>query len=454
MKFFKKVSPFNGIVVLLITVLIMLFVAVPIQNSFGMYGLAITEIIILLIGLVPIIIHKINFKDVLPVKKPKIKELFAVVLLWGGTYFVVNTISLIQVHFFPDSTNVGIEMANFFKSVPIVISLFIVAFLPAICEEVLFRGFILTTFKDVNSKMVVILCVGIMFGIFHIDIYRFFPTAVLGIVLTYIMVKTRNILLPILFHFINNFVTTLISFCVVVDKSIVVSTTTIFINIAIGLIIVPLFYFCGVKLLKCNKCSKSEVNIYDNSLSNNFSTETEYKGKFKIIFTVISILIVSMIGIVVLVQSTDTKNTTENKYDAEWFKNKQLNKNEILNLEINKKVNCYSKDIEIPFCVDSDGQYRFNCVVYNERGISSIIVIDKNNKEIMNNPSNYCKLSSGYLLDKGHYNLRIEFHLDDIDTYYKEFSPENIEKLKVNEDLTTFSNYYLKVNIFKKIQDK
>ena len=46
---------------------------------------------------------------------------------------------------------------------------------------------------------------GIIFGLFHGSVWRFLPTAVLGGVLTYIMLETENMFYPALFHFTNNF---------------------------------------------------------------------------------------------------------------------------------------------------------------------------------------------------------------------------------------------------------
>ncbi len=53
---------------------------------------------------------------------------------------------------------------------------------------------------------------GIIFGIFHLDPVRFLPTAILGMALSYVMIETRNMILPIIFHFVNNGLATLISF--------------------------------------------------------------------------------------------------------------------------------------------------------------------------------------------------------------------------------------------------
>ena len=67
------------------------------------------------------------------------------------------------------------------------------------------RGFIQYSFQSIRRDWVIILCMGLIFGLFHMDPYRFLPTALLGIGLSYVMQKTHNLLLPALFHFTNNF---------------------------------------------------------------------------------------------------------------------------------------------------------------------------------------------------------------------------------------------------------
>lgn len=447
MKIFKKISPLNGLVVLLITFIITLFIATPIQISLGMYGLAITEIIILLIGLLSIIVHKISFRDVLPIKKVKIKQVLGIVLLWIGSYIIVITITLIQNYYFPNGISVGQDLHNFFTSVPIGISLFIVAVMPAICEEVLFRGFILTTFKNVKNKMVIILCVGIMFGVFHVDIYRIVPTAVLGIILTYIMIKTKNILLPILFHFINNFIPTLITFNVVEGKSGVVNAQMIIVFVLISLTIAPLVCFFGSKLLNSGVHRVNEID--DFNLSNNMEIEDNYKNKFKISYTLIGIIIFLIIVVILIYFNKIPANNS----DTIGFKDVKFDKNTILDLEINKKVNCNSKDIYIPFTIINDGEYKLDCNFYNERGKISFIIIDKNDNKTHDIPGQFSQFSGGFYFYKGQYKIHIEFHLDDIDTFYKECSSEQVNRLRINEDLTTLSNFYIKVKISDETED-
>ena len=46
--------------------------------------------------------------------------------------------------------------------------------------------------------------VGVLFGLFHISIHRVLPTALLGIAISYMAVRSGSIFVAMLFHFIVN----------------------------------------------------------------------------------------------------------------------------------------------------------------------------------------------------------------------------------------------------------
>ena len=78
------------------------------------------------------------------------------------------------------------------------------AVLPAVCEEALHRGFILSSLKPIKNVAFIVIINGVLFGLFHLDIYRFLPTAMLGCAFAYIAIKTDSMILTMLFHFLNN----------------------------------------------------------------------------------------------------------------------------------------------------------------------------------------------------------------------------------------------------------
>ncbi len=81
----------------------------------------------------------------------------------------------------------------------------IIALLPAIGEELLFRGVIQRLFSDfTNSKHAAIIITAILFSAMHMQFYGFLPRFALGIALGYLMLWSGNLWLPILAHFTNN----------------------------------------------------------------------------------------------------------------------------------------------------------------------------------------------------------------------------------------------------------
>lgn len=82
--------------------------------------------------------------------------------------------------------------------------LFVIAVTPAICEEVMFRGVLLSGVRTRMGIWPAIVLVGLLFGIFHISVYRILPIAILGMVLTYLTVRTGSIYAAMLVHLLNN----------------------------------------------------------------------------------------------------------------------------------------------------------------------------------------------------------------------------------------------------------
>lgn len=90
------------------------------------------------------------------------------------------------------------------------IQILIMAILPGICEELFFRGVFL---KSLGLKMnfhVANLITSIIFAGLHFQPYKIVAMFLLSIILGYIYFYTRNILYPIVFHFMNNFLGVLV----------------------------------------------------------------------------------------------------------------------------------------------------------------------------------------------------------------------------------------------------
>lgn len=216
----------------------------------GLYGLAITELLIVILAIIPVVMYKEKFSQVFPVKRPKIRHVSGSLLIWSGTYLVVMLVTQATMYFFPEGfLNVSDNISNMTASTPVLVSFIIVALMPAICEEMLHRGFIQYTSRTLGIWQRIIL-MGFLFGLFHLDPYRFLPTAILGMAFTYAMIKTENILIPMLMHLVNN---SLAVFSAFVEVETVVPTASQ-ISLSIGTFFilsafVPFILLFGVKLL-------------------------------------------------------------------------------------------------------------------------------------------------------------------------------------------------------------
>jgi len=80
----------------------------------------------------------------------------------------------------------------------------LMAVLPAVCEELAFRGLLLHGIRNRFHPVVRCLLVGMVFGIFHYTLFRIAPTALLGVIITAIAMMTGSVLPGMLFHLANN----------------------------------------------------------------------------------------------------------------------------------------------------------------------------------------------------------------------------------------------------------
>ena len=91
---------------------------------------------------------------------------------------------------------------------PVVIlyNIFLIAIVPAVGEELLFRGGIQSLLiRWLKNHHVAIIATAILFSAMHMQFLTFLPRFVLGLVLGYLMVYGRSIWYSIIGHFTNNF---------------------------------------------------------------------------------------------------------------------------------------------------------------------------------------------------------------------------------------------------------
>lgn len=201
----KKLKPYHGILVLVLVLCDMMFLPIVIPGFLGFYGTIIVEGMFVVLSVAVVLLARADLREVFPVKIPKTRKVFGTILLWGGTFLSAEIVVLCISYFFPEEVfEAGQGISAGMESVPFMMAAFIIAVTPAVCEEAVFRGVFLNSLMGRWNKWIPILITGIVFGMFHGSVVRFFPTAILGIVMGYIVVETGNIFYSMLFHFVNN----------------------------------------------------------------------------------------------------------------------------------------------------------------------------------------------------------------------------------------------------------
>lgn len=93
----------------------------------------------------------------------------------------------------------------------LILNIFVVAVLPALLEEMVYRGFILQTLRRYGDGMAILVS-AILFGLMHGNILQIPFAFLLGLVMGFLVVQTGNIWLAVALHFTNNTVAVLLDY--------------------------------------------------------------------------------------------------------------------------------------------------------------------------------------------------------------------------------------------------
>ena len=167
-----------------------------------------------------------EIKIYLDLEKTKLVPVLTAVFL-AMTFMVVNSVFIewnMNVKFPEGIESIarrledqGKELTLFFTtfdSVPyFVYAILVVAVVPAIGEELLFRGLIQRQiFRITGNAHAAIWLAAIFFSAFHFQFYGFVPRMLLGALFGYLYFYSGNLVYPILAHFVNNGFTLLVMY--------------------------------------------------------------------------------------------------------------------------------------------------------------------------------------------------------------------------------------------------
>ena len=123
--------------------------------------------------------------------------------LWNNSW----TFESEQIYRTIEKTSTQIMQGFLMNTTPsgLIINIVVIAFLPAVLEELFFRAAMQKTMISlVRYRFLGILLTSIIFSLLHFQLFSCIPRVFLGLFLGYLYVISQNIIVPIIFHFINN----------------------------------------------------------------------------------------------------------------------------------------------------------------------------------------------------------------------------------------------------------
>jgi len=90
------------------------------------------------------------------------------------------------------------------KENAVILAFIHIGIVPAIFEEVMFRGYILRAFEKSWGILAAILLSGLLFGMYHLQPSNILPLATLGILLAYLTYLSESLIPAMIAHLLNN----------------------------------------------------------------------------------------------------------------------------------------------------------------------------------------------------------------------------------------------------------
>lgn len=167
------------------------------------------------------------------------------------------------------SVGEGMKMSRPYQ---VVLLVFSSAIVPAFCEELLFRGTILSALKPYGKGMAIIVS-SLLFGLMHMNAAQLLYATAAGLVLGLVYVKTNSLLLCILIHFSNNMFNILESYRYEIFGSQTAWKICLLAELVIFFvgILAILIYACGKK----NEQMPEKIGVFGENKSLSFDTPME-----------------------------------------------------------------------------------------------------------------------------------------------------------------------------------
>lgn len=198
--------------VLAVVAVAIIYIGGSLTLSNSILGLIVTQLIIAALPILAVWYSKRDFKKTFRLKVCNGWMIAGAILLIFGTIILGILVTDFTSGLFPESSAKATQTISVVGGQSFFVSLLLIAILPAICEELMFRGFVQSALSARMKTVSAIILSAAVFGAFHMSIVKFFTTAMLGLAICYVAQVSGSILPGMLMHAINNSIAVISSF--------------------------------------------------------------------------------------------------------------------------------------------------------------------------------------------------------------------------------------------------
>ncbi|MDR2267498.1 MAG: CPBP family intramembrane metalloprotease [Christensenellaceae bacterium] len=145
--------------------------------------------------------------------KPKINPIAGIFAIGVALGLIAqNMIISYSFDWFLQGVNIvySIEMPNLANPVVEIFSIIVICALPAICEEIIFRGFLLKALRKSGNTIAAVVT-SLIFAIFHLNLNQLLHQFIISFFLCNIVILTNKLIYGQIIHFFNNLVAILLA---------------------------------------------------------------------------------------------------------------------------------------------------------------------------------------------------------------------------------------------------
>jgi sodium transport system permease protein len=241
----------DSVIILLVCIISMFYISSAVASKSIILATALPQIFFAVICLASAFYLKCDIRKTFSLKVPSVFQImggFSLGIAMIAFNIILSSILSLVMQDSLNDMNSSMEIiteGNSFTAM-----LILIGFLPAVCEEILFRGYLYSSVKRKFKPLAAMIIVSVIFGLYHMNLIQSTVTAIIGMMFVFAVYRTDCIFISMIMHCMNNSFSVV---CMYFPENTVIklinndsSVSTMIILILIGII----FSLLGIYLTK------------------------------------------------------------------------------------------------------------------------------------------------------------------------------------------------------------